>query len=1079
MLLETITYSGNGSTQDVLGTLSSGTPIAVIIGRADVGTAYMKTADMATNTSHRLDRGTNSTSAITALIAGGFSLGSDVYANASGVTFTGVIIWDNGAGDVAHGTYAGNGTSQSISGIGFQPSIVTVIGDGWDWLPVAARTASMVGDVTMLGDNSADISGGITSLDATGFSVGAHNTVNHSGNNYWWLAFKTVAGWIEENDYTGNGADDSDKSLFTFQPTYVIVKGEGTTYGLIKNDKHTGETVNMIANNGSGSNMIQTLTADGIQTGSDSNANSNGVVYRVIGFKTGDSSTPPPLAAEAGDNKLDTGSGVTLDGSASGGTEPYSYSWTPTTGLSNPNIANPTAHPSTHTTYTLEVTDDDSNTATDTVKVYIQGLPINPVAQRATTDSASASATYIGDTFDMLDGPQQPISTWTAKNPNAKILYYSLIHMLNEVGDQSTEQITQLYYAWCEVNGVDYDDAFLHVAGAAVTVSQKADAYATYDSNLRYVLLNDSTSNLSDAMKGNTATATLDDADDSLYIGRLYRFDRITLTFSTPASADFAGTWEYWNGSAWTALTVTSDGTSDCTQNGTVVFTPPTAANWRRRQVNGVSSMWGAGVYWVRLRCSTDGTTPPVISGAKGRSYWQNNSGGTFDVPYWDAALDVDEDGYAETANGTTQALFRYESHLTDPWARCQFAADPGNTQYTAKAIEFIIAQMQAGESEGAVWYGTRHDNSNGDHNWSSGALTNGLLEYPGLTGATLSAAWKADMLTMLGDFKTALNAAGYKELGNTSFYGDADFALALDGCYCEDYPTSSGMRRPAYGSEAWGWEEALWDSEGMLQQCISAGKEIIAQWMQSGYYALEGDSFPNVTVVQGSDQVVGSGTHWLTTIEVGSMLYMNTSSVNYWAEVESIEDDTHCTLVTNWEGPNSTQSATFFIPREWKLALAFYLLLFDPSKAWLMLWWSTGWYYDPTLAPVFNYMAGLASADFGTPTGIVPAGKTARGSDGAFIMQTGADPSYGASTYYVYGRWYDNCLVLARPHSPSGAWDDTSAVTIDLDSEMTPLLLDGSQGAGVTSVSLRNGEAAVLFGGTPPVGALSLSKWW
>jgi PKD repeat protein len=45
--------------------------------------------------------------------------------------------------------------------------------------------------------------------------------------------------------------------------------------------------------------------------------------------------------------------GQTVNLQASGGT---SYSWTPTTGLSNPNIANPTATPTTTTTYTCNIT---------------------------------------------------------------------------------------------------------------------------------------------------------------------------------------------------------------------------------------------------------------------------------------------------------------------------------------------------------------------------------------------------------------------------------------------------------------------------------------------------------------------------------------------------------------------------------------------------------------------------------------------------------------------------------------------------------------------------------------------------
>jgi len=78
------------------------------------------------------------------------------------------------------------------------------------------------------------------------------------------------------------------------------------------------------------------------------------------------------VVAEAGPTKLiGPGGSATLDGSASGGVPPYTYSWSPTTGLSNPNIAQPTASPSVTMTYTLTVSDDLGQTDTDTVTVTL------------------------------------------------------------------------------------------------------------------------------------------------------------------------------------------------------------------------------------------------------------------------------------------------------------------------------------------------------------------------------------------------------------------------------------------------------------------------------------------------------------------------------------------------------------------------------------------------------------------------------------------------------------------------------------------------------------------------------------
>ena len=64
---------------------------------------------------------------------------------------------------------------------------------------------------------------------------------------------------------------------------------------------------------------------------------------------------------------------VQLNPTISGGIAPITYSWSPVTGLSNPNIPNPTAMPLVTTTYTLTATDSLGCTAT--AMVTIEPIP--------------------------------------------------------------------------------------------------------------------------------------------------------------------------------------------------------------------------------------------------------------------------------------------------------------------------------------------------------------------------------------------------------------------------------------------------------------------------------------------------------------------------------------------------------------------------------------------------------------------------------------------------------------------------------------------------------------------------------
>lgn len=104
-------------------------------------------------------------------------------------------------------------------------------------------------------------------------------------------------------------------------------------------------------------------------------------VTDLWGLKNSDTMTvslrSATLEAKAGvDQQMSAGGSVQLQGGASGGTAPYTYKWSPTTGLSSATIANPTARPTATTTYTLTVTDNLGASATDAMVLTVNGVSV-------------------------------------------------------------------------------------------------------------------------------------------------------------------------------------------------------------------------------------------------------------------------------------------------------------------------------------------------------------------------------------------------------------------------------------------------------------------------------------------------------------------------------------------------------------------------------------------------------------------------------------------------------------------------------------------------------------------------------
>ncbi len=121
------------------------------------------------------------------------------------------------------------------------------------------------------------------------------------------------------------------------------------------------------------------------------------------------------IAANAGpDVTICQGSSTNLN--ASGGT---TYSWSPATGLSNPNIANPTASPLFTTTYTVTVTNAEGCIGTDQVTVHVNNIVLINAGSNVTICRGSATILNASGGTNYFWMPTTGLSNPNIANPIA------------------------------------------------------------------------------------------------------------------------------------------------------------------------------------------------------------------------------------------------------------------------------------------------------------------------------------------------------------------------------------------------------------------------------------------------------------------------------------------------------------------------------------------------------------------------------------------------------------------------------------------------------------------------------------
>lgn len=275
------------------------------------------------------------------------------------------------------GTINLNGNAGSnISGAGFAGG-----GGAGGGLQLEAYSTSITGQIFAKGarGGSGPIGGGgggggrINLLSQNAFTPGTYNVANGLKG-------------VKTNASNPNATDGTPGVVYTGsyaanEPTVSIIPEVAVTTSPASACQ--GVTTTLVATTGY-SNYQFYVGATSVQNGasntfSTSTLNNGDVVKVVATYSTcviesptvSITVSPPPTANAGSDVSICLGSSAQL--TAGGGT---GYSWSPVTGLSDPNISNPVASPAGMTHYTVTVTNAAGCTAMDEMIVNINAAPV-------------------------------------------------------------------------------------------------------------------------------------------------------------------------------------------------------------------------------------------------------------------------------------------------------------------------------------------------------------------------------------------------------------------------------------------------------------------------------------------------------------------------------------------------------------------------------------------------------------------------------------------------------------------------------------------------------------------------------
>lgn len=215
----------------------------------------------------------------------GFTIGTEARVNANGVIFNWAAFY--GTSEYFYeGSYTGNATARSITGVGFQPDFIFIKrSTGTNQQGRAAFGSAPTYAFPFSSSNPT--TGIIDSFDTDGFSISTISIVNSAGAKFDFFCLKAPTGAGTQTTYTGNGSDNRAITGLGFQPEFMLVKAiAGGQQFVGRNGAMTGDDSIIYApGQANAADIIQSLDSDGFTVGTAASINTNTRVYHYLALK--------------------------------------------------------------------------------------------------------------------------------------------------------------------------------------------------------------------------------------------------------------------------------------------------------------------------------------------------------------------------------------------------------------------------------------------------------------------------------------------------------------------------------------------------------------------------------------------------------------------------------------------------------------------------------------------------------------------------------------------------------------------------------------------------------------------------